>query len=259
MGCFDGYLFCTDIDGTLTVHGELSQENADAIRYFQSEGGLFTVSTGREPGYIRKYKELFVPNTYMIAVNGTLIYDPVTHEIPYQDCLGRDALEVVRYAVEMYPYLEEVHTTYSLTEDSNRYVPGETIDEHFRQVPEPWYKMIFCIPAEPSDATIADLLAHFGDHFHFDRSWPNGIEMHSGTSGKGECIERLRELLGDRASVVVAAGDYENDITMLQHADIGYAVGNAIDALKVVADRVTVTNEEHAISAIIEELRKEQQ
>ncbi|MBQ2716718.1 MAG: HAD hydrolase family protein, partial [Clostridia bacterium] len=37
-------------------------------------------------------------------------------------------------------------------------------------------------------------------------------------------------------------------------ADIGYAVGNATDSLKAVADRVTVNVREHAIAKIIEEL-----
>ena len=38
MGKFDGILIATDLDGTLVSEGKVSRENADAIRYFQSEG-----------------------------------------------------------------------------------------------------------------------------------------------------------------------------------------------------------------------------
>ena len=39
MGKFDGILIGTDLDGTLVSEGKVSRENADAIRYFQAEGG----------------------------------------------------------------------------------------------------------------------------------------------------------------------------------------------------------------------------
>ena len=46
----------------------------------------------------------------------------------------------------------------------------------------------------------------------------------------------------------------ENDISMLQVADISYAVGNAVSAVKAVAMRQTVNCEDGAIARIIEEL-----
>ena len=77
MNKFKGYLILSDIDGTITNdRGEFSEENARAIRYFQSEGGLVTVSSGRYPRYIEKYAARFVPNTYVIGINGTVMYDP---------------------------------------------------------------------------------------------------------------------------------------------------------------------------------------
>ena len=47
------------------------------------------------------------------------------------------------------------------------------------------------------------------------------------------------------------------DADLIQAADIGYAVDNAPDWLKAVADRVTVDCSEGAIAAIIEELERE--
>ena len=55
---FKGYLLCSDCDGTLTYGEEvLSEENVKAIKYFQKEGGIFTLATGRFPEYADKFKD----------------------------------------------------------------------------------------------------------------------------------------------------------------------------------------------------------
>ena len=52
MGKFDGYLICTDLDGTLYRNDKtVSAENREAIEYFKREGGYFTFVTGRMPYY----------------------------------------------------------------------------------------------------------------------------------------------------------------------------------------------------------------
>ena len=55
----------------------------------------------------------------------------------------------------------------------------------------------------------------------------------------------------------LAVVESNHDIDMLRAADIGYAVGDALDCVKAAADRVTVSCAEHAIAAIVEELRRE--
>ena len=52
----------------------------------------------------------------------------------------------------------------------------------------------------------------------------------------------------------MCVGDFENDISMIKEADIGYAVGNAADELKAVADRITVNAADGAIAKIIYEI-----
>jgi hydroxymethylpyrimidine pyrophosphatase-like HAD family hydrolase len=43
---------------------------------------------------------------------------------------------------------------------------------------------------------------------------------------------------------------------MIEEADIGYAVANAVPEVKAVADRMTVDYREHAMVAIIQELEE---
>ena len=52
----------------------------------------------------------------------------------------------------------------------------------------------------------------------------------------------------------IAVGDYNNDVSMLRAAGLSFAVSNAVPAAKEAADHVTVSNNEHAIAAIVEQL-----
>ena len=55
----------------------------------------------------------------------------------------------------------------------------------------------------------------------------------------------------------MGAGDYENDLSLILAADIGYAPADAIPKVLRAADRVTVPHTESAIARIIEELEKQ--
>ena len=67
----------------------------------------------------------------------------------------------------------------------------------------------------------------------------------------------LANLLGD-VKLLVCAGDFENDISMIESADIGYAVANSHPDVKAAADRITKrTCAEGAIAEIIEDLDRE--
>ena len=69
---------------------------------------------------------------------------------------------------------------------------------------------------------------------------------------KGEALKYIASYYGIPLSSTVAIGDNLNDLSMIQTADIGVAVGNAVQGLKDAADVVTVTNNEGAVAKIIE-------
>jgi hydroxymethylpyrimidine pyrophosphatase-like HAD family hydrolase len=65
---------------------------------------------------------------------------------------------------------------------------------------------------------------------------------------------KIAEHLGIDPARTVAVGDYNNDIGMFKAAGLGVAVSNACQAALKAADRITVSNEEHAIAQIISDL-----
>ena len=64
----------------------------------------------------------------------------------------------------------------------------------------------------------------------------------------------LRERYGIPADRVVAVGDANNDIEMLEAAGLGVAMGNASEDALAAADRQIGDNNSDAVSQLIDEL-----
>ena len=66
--------------------------------------------------------------------------------------------------------------------------------------------------------------------------------------GNGESLRRVCERLGIAPAEVMAFGDAQNDMSMLDFAGYGVAMGNACAELKAMADEVTLSNNEDGIA-----------
>lgn len=71
-------------------------------------------------------------------------------------------------------------------------------------------------------------------------------------ASKGAGVEWLLEHLGVSPRHVMALGDGENDLEMLQLAEVGVAMGNAGFKVKAAASAVVATNDEGGVADAIE-------
>lgn len=264
MGIFDGILLCTDLDGTFLHHAKASAVNCRAIRYFQENGGLFTVATGRSAAFVRGFED-YAPNAPLIVCNGTLICDHVTKqplavlELPEYTCAALDELHAEGLLNDVFLYDLKDGGTDIGDQQYRHWNParGCPPGEYLSHMPRPWLKILFEMnSAEDNSALQRHITARYPGMFETDRSYHRGLELHAPQTGKGRCLDLLRSMLpGIR--LTVGAGDYENHISLLRSADVGYAVANALPEVRAEADRVTVSCEEHAIAKIIDDLRRE--
>ncbi len=253
---FDGFLLCTDLDGTLVgADGAISEQNARAIAYFQANGGKFTVSTGRFHGHVAKFRDRVVPNAPVICLGGTLVYDtekgvPVG-AFPLPETAFDDAMELF----EAFP---EVLWVTAWTATGSRVIERAEVENGARPQREnaPYHKFVFFLPGGVTDAFRARAASLRPEQYMFEQSWFEGIELLPHGCGKGHAVSFLREHLGGIRRVV-CVGDYGNDISMLKAADVGYAVANATDAVKAAADRLAPAHTESPFVRIIEEMEKD--
>ena len=59
--------------------------------------------------------------------------------------------------------------------------------------------------------------------------------------------------LGIPKQRIIAFGDEDNDLEMIDYAGTGVAMGNGIEQLKSVANHITLSNEEDGIAIFLEE------
>ena len=268
MGKFDGILICTDMDGTLlNSKSQVSEENRKAIEYFMSEGGLFTFVTGRAISAVDMFYEQLHPNMPVAVYNGSAVYDMDKREFLSCTYLDKDAKELIELIDKNFK--EFVYAVYTDTEtcfgDKNKwydmyfhFTNNETICvKPYWEADKDWFKIVF-VSSEEEILDVRKCLENSGldDKYDFIQSGEAFFEALPKGASKGNAIRKIREMSKHKIDKVVAIGDSENDISSITYADIGVAVANAMDTVKEAADYVTVSNNEHAVKAVIEYLEK---
>ena len=264
MKKFEGMLFCTDIDGTLySDDRSVSKENFEAIEYFKSEGGLFTFITGRVPLTAKEICDAIHPNAPYGCINGGGVYDHVNNKYLWSVTLPDEVMEMVKFVDEEFPEIGVQFNTLSniiFTKDNSamewfRKITGvPNVCCNFWEVKEPILKIVFAHEnGEELDELALALNSHkMAGKFDFIRSEYKLYELLPKGSSKGNLLCKMAELLNVDPQKTIAVGDYNNDVSMVKAAGMGFAVANAVDEVKQVADYITVSNNEHAIAAIIE-------
>ena len=268
MGKFDGILICTDLDGTLYKNDKtISRENKEAIEYFKREGGYFTFITGRMPYYSLAAYNAVNPNVPFGCVNGGGVYDGEAKKYVWTSNMPDGVTELIECIDEKIPtvgiqvclfdktYFSKENETMEIF---RRLTGVPNLVCHYRDVKEPIAKIIFGSGCEDDILAVEKTLkAHpMADKFDFVRSERTLFEILPKGVDKGLALAKLVEYLKMDPKKTIAIGDYNNDIGMFKTAGIGIAVSNACKEALDAADRVTVSNEEHAIARVIDDLER---
>ena len=250
MKKFDGILLTSDWDGTLSYDKTVTDINRKAIRYFTDNGGKFTVCSGRHYSYINGFSHLVKPNTYIISLNGALIYDVDTAHCLY-DGFCDETLPSLLSKISDLGLYENLHVYNSV---SNNPVP---IDQnHLEDLSNMKLRKALFYTQNKENGILGPSLAKKLDlgNYVIARSWDTSLEVMHKNNTKGEAIKRIKNTLG--VHTVVAVGDYENDIAMFEAANHSYAVENACEEIKKVADKMTSSVYTASIADVISDIEK---
>ena len=258
-------LLITDMDGTfLPASKRPSAENLAAVERLMAAGGRFSIATGRSLQASMQYFEQVRVNCPIIMCNGGMVYDLNENRQIYDVYLPDSAREMVKRILAANPDvgceclpIEGVYVpqmTQMEREHCNicKVTPVECpVDE----IPPNWYKALFAQTADRLHEVIEYADSISGEYPDIDLvvSAPIYYEMLPKNISKGSALKELRRACGMEDFTIVAVGDYNNDIEMLEAADVGICPSNAADDVKQIADIVLdVSCEESAIAAVTE-------
>ncbi|QKW58576.1 sugar-phosphatase [Stenotrophomonas sp. NA06056] len=261
-------LVAIDMDGTLLDPSHtLTPRVKQAIARARALGVHIVLTSGRPvPGLAPFLQELGIDgdDDYCIACNGGLV----------QRIGPRETVAEYPLSFDDFVYCEqvarEIGVHFQALDAQRMYTPNQDIsiytvaDSHLSRMPLSYRRVVDMDPGmsfiklmmidEPEvlDAAIARLPAALTERFAVLKSAPFFLEVFDRRAGKGPSLQKLAEHLGiDRANVM-AIGDQENDLTMLQYAGTSVAMGNAIDAVKAVARFETHSNADEGVARAIE-------
>lgn len=260
MGKFDGKLLVSDMDSTLLNDDhKVTQENFEAIRYFESEGGIFTVASGRMVDAVRIYLDRILINAPAILHNGAKMYDFTTETVIYEKSIEEERKAAYRKVYKTQPQFGlEVYSKehiYVLREcfetprlKATPYNVTYSMPEHIWN--EKWVKALIIGEESELDKFEPIYRAEY-DNGTSVRSGKRYLDVVANGVSKGRGVECLSKKLGISQRDIYAVGDNMNDFEMIRFAGHGFAVANAVEQLKSVAETVP-TNNESAIAYIIE-------
>ena len=266
MGRFDGVLLVSDFDDTLYgLDCRIPQANLEALDYFVSEGGRFTVATGRAHTTFAPYVHLAPINAPVVLSNGSALYDFERGQMLCQTQLPPGAARDLAALMAAMPRLgfEAYHG-----EDIYVYKPNWVTEMHMKKVgssytvcpidrmPVPWTKVI--VQSEHEHLLRArDWLQTncpglyetvFSNHYY--------LELTRKGSNKGSMVARLADMLGIEKENIYCAGDNQNDIPMLAQSVIPFAPSNCAQEVKDWGAHILCHCDEGAIAQIVEILKE---
>jgi Cof subfamily protein (haloacid dehalogenase superfamily) len=100
---------------------------------------------------------------------------------------------------------------------------------------------------------LSEVHAEVIDHRSWAAPW-HVVEIIKSGISKAVGLKKASEYFNIPAERIIAFGDEDNDLEMLDYAGRGIAMGNAIDKVKTIANEVTLTNEEDGIGVYLSDL-----
>lgn len=266
-------LIVLDLDGTLlNSRKEISPANYAALEQAAAKGIHIVPCTGRffagMPETVRSLPFL----RYAITINGACIYDAVG------DRTLRSALISLDQAEQVFSVLETLPVIYDCFQDgwgwidrtfydmAAQYAPdrisadyirnSRTPVDNFRQTIRQRGKGVQKIQMFFRDMALRlkmlDALQQRFPDLIVTTSLSNNIEINSREAHKGAALLELCRQLDIDPKATMAFGDGHNDLTMLQTAGVGVAMGNASQQVKDAADYITDTNDADGVAKAVQ-------
>lgn len=257
-------LVAFDMDGTLlNSRHELSPETIRALYKLKEKGIICVICTGRSIAGLEKYPEVLDLDMPVITFNGAVIIDSDKIKILNAFLLQKE------YALKIWQLSEEYNTNLIIWSDNKPYC--NRINEQTL-----FYSNVLKMPLVEIE-NVQDFIENhqitkmmFFDHENKIKDFKSNIskikdfnvnycmsnqymlEFFNIQASKANALDFLRRYYNITPEQMMAFGDGENDIDMLDYVGFGIVMENALDSVKVHGKYITKTNDEDGVAFAID-------
>ena len=261
-------LLVLDVDGTLlNDKKEITPRTHAALLKAQQMGVHVVLASGRPTNGVQPLAEALELNHYggfILSYNGGQIINAQTGELMFEKRIDPAMIPYLnRKAKENGFAIFTYHKDYILTDSpENKHVQEEAELNKMRIIgvenfPEAVdFAPCKCILTSDDENNLVGLENHWKKRLdgvlEAFRSEDYFLEVAPHFINKGNTLAVLMEMLNITTEEVVAIGDGVADVSMLQLAGTGVAMGNARDSVKACADFTTLSNNMDGVAVAIE-------
>lgn len=285
-------LFVSDFDGTLLdeMH-TLSDETTEAIHALRESGVSFMPASGRDYTAIQQILEPIGVKVKCIALNGGEFFDNQGNvKISY--AMDNETAKTVHTILNQYDVVIDYYCDDGRYSQVEKNVKAIYLDYYMRSSEKTMAEILHLFEdldlehVIQSESDIDKIIEHgvikmeaqFIDlkermqcmeelrqikRIDITSSYGKNLEILNSKATKGDMVESVCEMYGYKKEEVLVIGDNFNDITMLSRFPNSYAMGNAVDEIKEVANYQADTNRHHGVAKVmyevIERNRKERE
>lgn len=261
-------LITIDIDDTLVnTAKQVTPRVKAALQEATAQGVKVVLTTGRPLPGVQEYLDELGLNhqddQYAITYNGGVVQTTNGEELGGKELAYLDYLRLREVADELGAYLqvETIDAAYTSAKEINYWASRENFLIKMPLIIKPvdemdpndhYVKFMFIGDEADIDSWRDALPADVKEAYYIVKSTPQHLEFMHKDATKGSGLLTLAAKLGIDRSETMALGDQQNDVTMIEAAGLGVAMGNAVPEVKAVADVETTTQNTDGVGVAVE-------
>ncbi len=259
-------LFVSDLDDSLLNDAsELSPRTLRALSALMRKGVYVVLASGRMVEAMLPYARQVQPNAPLIAYNGGMVYDVSAQKALDLLPVPMDAArEAAKMAEDMGIHIQAFDETgYYYAEDnassafyaSKIRIPGRAVHRKLSEaIDHDLCKMLMVVDPAEAPALAEKFREKFAGRINCAISRPYYIECTGIGADKGAALKLVSERLGVKREEIIAFGDAQNDMPMLNYAGRGCAVANARREVLEQVRWIVPDNDSDGIAKVLEML-----
>lgn len=270
----------TDLDGTLlNKEQKIPSKTKQYLKDLQKRGIKIILASGRNPKRMQEMIDDLELDTYCIAGNGYKIFHTTSNEEIIMDSFTKE--ETHYYFQKLKQYGEEIlafspTTLYSYIPEKIKEEKLDYLQEH--KLPKPmnliggpyhiiydhskayekielqsdFKQEVYKICVKGKKATLLKIQKAMKDEkCQCVITSDNWLELLPLNNSKGNALKQVAKKMNFKLEEVIAFGDGENDLSMLELVGKAYAMENGTDSLKQQIKKIAPSNDKEGVYQVL--------